>query len=230
MAGRPCLPAYWLNAQQVLHGGIPDLLTGEPDNGTAITAPNLSYHGPIARWDTFNASVRKFLQDQDILQHFDRCKQLPVYPDPKVEELNPHASTKEHVEVGTVASLSMRFYERALAPVITSIKTLTRSEFGATDTEKFLPDQPAFGIAKEDQRSENVPAGMKLPVVIAKLQVNGEDQVRLVGQFQLYTTVDLKKIVEDAADPNNPQPKAFSNILGKSHKTFRIAVTICLHS
>ena len=230
MADQPGLLAYWLNAEQALHGGIPDLLTGEPDNGTAITAPNLSYHGPIARWDTLNSSVRKFLQNQDILQHFDRCKQLPVYPDPKVEEINPHASTKEHVEVGTVASLSMRFYERALSPIITSVKTLTSSEFGATDTANFLPDQPAFGIAKEDQCSENDPAGMKLPDVIAKLQVNGEDQVRLVGQLQLCTTVDLKKIVDDATDPKNPQPKAFSNTLGTSHKTVRTAVTICLHS
>ena len=230
MADQPGLLAYWLNAEQALHGGIPDLLTGESDNGTATTAPNQSYHGPIARWDTLNASVRKFLQDQDILKHFDRCKQLPVYPDPKVEKINPHASTREHVQVGTVASLSMRFYERALLPVITSVKTLTSSEFGATDTAKFLPDQPAFEIAKEDQRSGNDPAGMKPPDVIAKLQVNGEDQVRLVGQFQLCTTVDLKKIVDDATDPKNPQPKAFSNILGKSHNTVRIAVTACLHS
>ena len=132
--------------------------------------------------------------------------------------------------MGTVASLSMRFYERVLVPVMGSVKTLTCSEFGATNTADFLPDQATFEIAKGDQRSGNVPAGMKPPDVIAKLHVNGEDQVRLVGQFKLCTTVDLKKIVDDATDPNNPQPKAFSNILGKSYRTVRIAVAICVHS
>jgi hypothetical protein len=124
----------------------------------------------------------------------------------------------------------MRFYERVLAPIIASVKTLMCSEFGATDTADFLPDEATFGITKEDQHSENDPAGMKLPDFIAKLQVNGEDQVRLVGQSKLCTTVDLKKIVDDATDPSNPQPKALSNILGKSYKTVRIAATICLHS
>jgi hypothetical protein len=228
MADHPSPLAYWLNVEQTLHGGMPALLTGEPDNKTAITAPDLSYHGPIARWDTLHASVRKFLQDQDILKHLNRCGDLPVYPDPKIEEISPHASTKEHVQVGTVVSLSMRFYERALVPVIASVKTLKHSESGAADTADFLPDQPAFGISKEDQRSENDPAGKS--DVIAKLQVNGEDQIRLVGQFQLCTTVDLKKIVDDATDPRNPQPKALSNILGKSYKTVRTAVTFRLHS
>jgi hypothetical protein len=84
MAHRSSPPAYWLNVEQTLHGGIPELLTGEPDNETTITAPDLSYHGPIARWDTLHASVRKFLQDQDILQRFNRCGDLAFYPDPKI--------------------------------------------------------------------------------------------------------------------------------------------------
>lgn len=228
MAQSPSLTGPWLNAEQVLYESIPDLLIGggpgRPETTTRAGTPKLSYIGPLAKWDTLHQSVWDFVHDRNTLntaRYFDRCKHLPVSPDPKVQTTNPHATTREHVQVGAEITLSGRFFERVLVPVSAVVSTLTDvTMMRGRPADRILPTTATSGdswIVAEPLRPDRDSSNKKQPDVVLKFQVGRDNLVRLTGELKFCTTVRLKEMVDNAIDPYYPRLLKFSNILGKFH-------------
>lgn len=214
---------FYLNPEQAIRGPMPDLLIEKPGVETTSSAgvPSLSYCGPLAKWNVFEKDVHTFINDPVTQEHLRRCQDLPVYPNPRVEHRNSHVSTREQIQVGAEITLSGRFFERAIVPVVASVETLTDSTL-ATPPERpakmILPTKARFGdswVVPKDNRPDTGSENKIQPDIVAKLCVNDDDQVRLVGELKFCTTVDLEDMYL-AAFPDNgpPDPKPLREILG----------------
>lgn len=208
---QPQLPKYSLNAYEALCERLPDLNMGDPgkENTSFAVTPSLSYCGNLSRWDTFEKDAYDFLTCSDTLSHLNRCQNLPICEDPKIEEVNPDACTKEHIQAGPI-TLSGRFIQRVVNPVVCAVRTLTNPRPGPPATS--LPTRVKFGDSLRPRDGGNVP-----PAVIAKLWVNRDDQVRLVGELKFCGTANLQHPVMLADLPGEmSDPKELCNVLGKS--------------
>jgi hypothetical protein len=192
-----------------------------PETTTRAGTPKLSYIGPLAKWDTFHESVWDFIHDRNTARYFDRCKHLPIYPDPSVQRTNPHATMREHVQVGAEITLSGRFSERVLVPVSSVVSTMTDvTMMRGRPANSILPTTATSGdswIVPEHLRPDRNSSNKKQPDIVLKLQVGRENLARLSGELKFCATVNLKEMVDNAIDRYFPRLLKFSNILGKSH-------------
>lgn len=119
--------------------------------------------------------------------------------------------TTERIQCGGEITLSGRFFQNALAPVISCVETMSSPDHGPDDEPDYLPSKLTFGDAWIRGIADSV-VGQQ-PDVITKLHINGEDEVRLVGELKFCGTVKLGRM--RAAQMERMETK-FKAILGKT--------------
>lgn len=202
---------HFLNAEQVLRAPLPNLRVGQRGIQTTTTAGNIkvSYTGNIAHWDTFEQEVWDFMTRLRAYQHLARCSHLPVCPSDTILLVNRKAMVKELIQAGAEITLSARFLERAIAPVVSSVETLTDSPHGQS-ARSMLPDDVRFGdswIVDTSIRPKNTQ-----PDIVGKL--HGTHDARVIGELKFVVTVDLKRMVSAALGTAGDHRK-LCNILGE---------------
>ncbi|KAH4120008.1 hypothetical protein HBH64_139960 [Parastagonospora nodorum] len=180
------LPANTLNAKGVLYLEM-------PTNAGSIYK---YFNGNLAFWDTFPKDVLEFFEDPRIVDDMERCQHLPISPDPETEKFNKHFTTKENMTCGGEITLSGRFYQNALKQVTAVVQTLSDPEYGESDHGPWLPYDLTFGDSWIINRPQRV-AGRE-PDVVLKLQIDGEQVLRLVGELKFCGTVDLEAMIHEA--------------------------------
>jgi hypothetical protein len=158
---------------------------------TTKNAPGITsyFDGQLAEWNTFEDEVLAFWSDERTKRKLQRCVDIPVGPDPEIEKLNPNAMTTERIQCGGEITLSGRFFQNALAPVISCVETMSSPDHGPDDEPDYLPSKLTFGDSWIRGTANDV-AGQQ-PDVIAKLRINDQDKVRLVGELKFSGTVEL---------------------------------------
>ncbi|KAJ4321112.1 hypothetical protein N0V94_003059 [Neodidymelliopsis sp. IMI 364377] len=161
-------------------------------------------------WNTFEDEVLTFWDDERTKRKLQRCDDIPVGPDPEINLVNPNAMTTERIQCGGEITLSGRFFQNALAPVISCVETMSSPDHGPDDEPDYLPSKLTFGDAWIRGIADSV-VGQQ-PDVITKLHINGEDEVRLVGELKFCGTVKLGRM--GAAQMERMETK-FKAILGQ---------------
>ncbi|KAH7086528.1 hypothetical protein FB567DRAFT_406254, partial [Paraphoma chrysanthemicola] len=168
------------------------------------------FHGELARWDTFAQDVLAFYRDKRMVEELSRCKDLPIGPDSAIRQLNKYAATEEVIMNGGETTLSGRFFQNALVPVISSVHTMASKEYGSISNPPWLPSSLTFGdswiIDKRDR------AGGLQPDIVLKLRTDDEHKVRMVGELKFCVTVDLEDMAKYAINGDGSQ---FDAILGQ---------------
>lgn len=190
MAQRP--PTHFLNAKEVLIAPLPNLKIGAGGVQTTTRAGQvkLSYVGNIAFWDTFEEEVVDFMNHPTTQQHLARCQHLPICPANSILSINPEAMATEHIKVGAEITLSARYLERAIAPTVSSVKTMTL----ASGTSTILPRAVEVGDSWILDRHRR-PSGVQPDIVV---KVGNLSDVCLIGELKFVVTVDLNDMVNKA--------------------------------
>lgn len=187
-----------MNADSLITAGLPDLNQGEFKRETTSLPSGYAryFHGGLAEWgDHFQNAVIAFYKDPAIKKAFDRCSKVPICMDRTIETLNKNAMTTEHILAGAEITLSGRFFQNALAPVIAITKTLADEEYGHLSDVGDFPKDPTFGdswIIDIVDRASN-----QEPDVVLKLRCRKEDAIRLVGELKFNKTVSVKAAIEE---------------------------------
>ncbi|KAH3974832.1 hypothetical protein HBI56_105380 [Parastagonospora nodorum] len=192
------LPANTLNAKGVLYLEMPTLILGKAKVQAVSNAGSIYkyFNGNLAFWDTFPKDALEFFEDPRIVDDMERCQHLPISPDPETEKFNKHFTTKENMTCGGEITLSGRFYQNALKQVTAVVQTLSDPEYGESDHGPWLPYDLTFGDSWIINRPQRV-AGRE-PDVVLKLQIDGEQVLRLVGELKFCGTVDLEAMIHEA--------------------------------
>jgi len=195
---------------------MPTLILGKTKTQTVSNPGSINkyFNGNLAFWDTFPKDVLNFFQDPRIVNDMERCQYLPISPDPETEKLNKHFTTKENITCGGEITLSGRFYQNALKQVTAVVQTLSDPDYGESDHGPWLPFDLTFGDSWTINKPQRVSG--REPDVVLKLQIDGEQKLRLVGELKFCATVDLKEMVQEALEDTE---SSFVGILGKSPET-----------
>jgi hypothetical protein len=212
MEGGRKLPAYYLAANELLYNDMPLLLVGEKGVQTTENAPTITrwYGGRLAKWDTFDTDILDFKRQERTTTELERCKEIPISMDPAVETHNRDAMTVESTQCGGELSISGRFFQNALKPVIHSVHTLSSDEHTPRTDPHWLPKKLTFGyswITDRDERKSKLQ-----PDVVMKLHVEDQAKVRLVGELKFHVTVDLEQMRDMAVNGNEAD---LNRILGR---------------
>jgi hypothetical protein len=166
-----------------------------------------------SNWPAFVNTVSEWYQRPDTQKLFDACKDIPVHVDHYFVHLqNPLAMGAEFGQVGAEITLSARFWENVLMPVLHS--SLTMKSLGAYTTAPVDPStlQWTFGDSFIIPKPDRIDGHQ--PDVVLKTNFDGRPEVRMIGELKSCATVPLQDMVKLAKA--NDGTKLFA-ILGTPH-------------
>lgn len=157
-ASVPRLPEYYLNAHDTLCAGMPAIVRRDNFLYTTAKAPTITKHfaGKLGKWPSFKSEVLRFYLEEQMQRAFADCASMPVSMNPRIEDVNPYAMTKELLQCGAEISLSGRFFQNALDHVIHAIETIVAGQKGPVQADRQFVKDTTFGdywtIRKTEER------------------------------------------------------------------------------
>jgi hypothetical protein len=192
------LPNHFLNPGQVLCHQLPKLRTGVIGVQTVSKAPTIHkwFEGDLAIWDNFSRGVLDLYKDPRTVEDMKRCAHDAITINPAIQKVHKHVMTYESILTDCETTLSGRFFQNALYPVINAVQAIASARGNSSENEHWLPAGLEYGgswIINKPERVQDLS-----PDVVMKLQIKGFDRVRMVGELKFHTTVDLRMMVEEA--------------------------------
>jgi hypothetical protein len=191
--------------------------------GTETTSypatPKVYFVGNISQQRNFLHLVRDWYLKDGTQNMFEDCKHLPVDTNRRaILEKNPMAMGRELMQAGAEITLSARFSQNALLPVLHCSHTMRPSpETIATVEvrEDVLMDISTFDWTFGDsfiiRKQDRFPKFQ--PDIVLKTNSDEEQEVRMVGELKTCATVSLHKMVSLAI---HNMTQSLFGILGKS--------------
>jgi len=204
------LPAYFLNAENLLRRQLPDLVIGNRDETIGGPPPTKQhYKGGLGHWKEFRDLAIRFMEDERLIAELKRCSHAPIAMDPVIKELNSSAIAGERIQVGAEITMSGRFGQNVLVVSDAIVATLSNPQHGQPIYPDFLPDKVTYGDSWVLKTPLRIPG--KQPDVLMKLPSDNGTGLRLVGELKFPVGSSLQEMINRA---RANETDAFRNLLG----------------
>ena len=188
-------------------------------NETTSKAPTITrrFNGRLSHFRPFVNRVVDWYESAYIQDLFKKCDDLPVYMHPCVQSKNRYAMGAELGQIGAEITVSARFWQNVLLPVLHSCRTMRFSN----TAKNVLPLDPkdldcTIGDSFIVPMQQRIPSLQ--PDVVFKFTIGEKQEVRLVGELKSCATVLLGEMV--ALARKNEGRRLFG-VLGTSRFPFR---------